>query len=60
VPVGMLGTACGTHFSLGDLHGTPTRRRAGAVTLAMAVTLGWMMFLVEVSALVWLIVRHHR
>jgi len=26
----------------------------------MAVTLGWMMFLVEVSALVWLIVRHHR
>jgi hypothetical protein len=30
------------------------------VTLAMAVTLGWLGFLVELGVLCWLLVRHDR
>lgn len=32
----------------------------GLVTLAMAVTLGWVLFLAMVVLLGWWIVRHHR
>jgi hypothetical protein len=34
------------------------RRRQ--VTLAMAVTIGWGVFLVELAVLGWWVVRHHR
>jgi hypothetical protein len=30
------------------------------VTLAMAVSIGWGVFLVELAVLAWLIARHHR
>lgn len=30
------------------------------MTLAMAVTIGWALFLVAVVALGWWVVRHHR
>jgi hypothetical protein len=34
-------------------------RRCG-LTLAMAVSIGWGLFLVELVALVWLVARHNR
>jgi len=30
------------------------------MTLAMAVSIGWGVFLLEIALLVWLVARHHR
>lgn len=34
--------------------------RSSGVTLAMAVSIGWGLFLLELVALGWWIARHHR